>query len=47
MCMYRIVSYPPTPAQTEVMPMSKVNEAMQKVREGKPRYRIVMTPDFE
>lgn len=30
----------------ELTEMSKVNEALQNVREGKPRYRIVMKADF-
>ncbi|KAG2485934.1 hypothetical protein HYH03_015378 [Edaphochlamys debaryana] len=31
----------------ELMPMSKVNEAMQRVAEGKARYRIVLTSDWQ
>ncbi|MGY5859151.1 MAG: NAD(P)-dependent alcohol dehydrogenase [Candidatus Thorarchaeota archaeon] len=31
----------------EVMPMSKVNEAMNKVKEGRARYRIVLVNDFD
>jgi uncharacterized zinc-type alcohol dehydrogenase-like protein len=29
----------------ETYPFSKVNEAMDRLRNGKPRYRIVLTPD--
>lgn len=32
---------------TELFPMSKVNGAMAHLREGKPRYRIVLENDFE
>lgn len=32
-------------AQTEVMPMSQVNEALDKVRTNQARYRIVLTAD--
>ena len=28
--------------EVEVMPMSQVNEALQRVRENKARYRIVL-----
>jgi uncharacterized zinc-type alcohol dehydrogenase-like protein len=28
--------------KVELMPMTKVNEALQKVRENKARYRIVL-----
>ena len=31
---------------TEVFPMSKVNDAMEKLRSGKPRYRIILENDF-
>lgn len=31
----------------EEFPMSRVNEAMDRLREGKPRYRIVLKNDFE
>jgi uncharacterized zinc-type alcohol dehydrogenase-like protein len=29
----------------ETFPFSKINEAMDRLRHGKPRYRIVLTPD--
>ncbi len=32
--------------QTEEFPMSKVNEALQHVRDGKARYRVVLKADF-
>jgi uncharacterized zinc-type alcohol dehydrogenase-like protein len=32
--------------QTESFPMSRVNDAMEKLRSGKPRYRIVLENDF-
>ncbi len=32
---------------TEVFPMSKVNEAIQHLRDGKARYRIVLEADFK
>jgi uncharacterized zinc-type alcohol dehydrogenase-like protein len=31
--------------KVELMPMTKVNEAIRKVREGKARYRIVLVND--
>lgn len=31
---------------TETFPMSKVNEALERLREGKARYRIVLEADF-
>jgi len=31
---------------TETYPMSKVNDAMEKLRSGKPRYRLVLQNDF-
>jgi len=31
---------------TETFPMSRVNDAMEKLRSGKPRYRIVLENDF-
>ena len=31
---------------TEVFPMSKVNDALERLRAGKPRYRIVLENDF-
>ncbi|KXZ54224.1 hypothetical protein GPECTOR_5g316 [Gonium pectorale] len=31
----------------EIMPLSQVNEAMQRVAEGKARYRIVLTSDWQ
>jgi uncharacterized zinc-type alcohol dehydrogenase-like protein len=31
---------------TETFPMSRVNEAMEKLHTGKPRYRIVLENDF-
>jgi uncharacterized zinc-type alcohol dehydrogenase-like protein len=31
---------------TETFPMSQVNDAMEKLRSGKPRYRIVLENDF-
>ena len=30
----------------ETFPMSKVNDALEKLRSGKPRYRIVLESDF-
>ncbi|MGD8961922.1 MAG: hypothetical protein PVH43_05375 [Desulfobacterales bacterium] len=30
----------------ETFPMSKVNDALEKLRTGKPRYRIVLESDF-
>ncbi len=33
-------------AQIEVMPMSQVNEAIKRLKTGKPRYRIVLTKDL-
>lgn len=32
--------------QVEVMPMSQIDEAFQRLRDGKPRYRIVLENDF-
>ena len=32
---------------TERFPMSKVNEALEKLRSGKPRYRLVLENDFK
>jgi uncharacterized zinc-type alcohol dehydrogenase-like protein len=32
--------------QIETFPMSRVNDAMEKLRSGKPRYRIVLENDF-
>jgi uncharacterized zinc-type alcohol dehydrogenase-like protein len=32
--------------QTELFPMSKINEAIQHVRDGKARYRVVLKADF-
>lgn len=32
--------------QTEEFPMSRINEAIQYVRDGKPRYRVVLKADF-
>jgi len=29
-------------AQVEVMPMTAVNDALDKVRNGRPRYRVVL-----
>ena len=31
---------------TETFPMSQVNDAMERLRSGRPRYRIVLTNDF-
>ncbi|MEA1204661.1 alcohol dehydrogenase, partial [Enterobacter hormaechei] len=31
---------------TELYPMSKINEAIQHVRDGKARYRVVLKADF-
>ena len=31
---------------SETFPMSKVNDALEKLRSGKPRYRIVLENDF-
>jgi uncharacterized zinc-type alcohol dehydrogenase-like protein len=33
--------------QVEYFPMSKVNEAMDRLKAGKARYRIVLEADFE
>jgi uncharacterized zinc-type alcohol dehydrogenase-like protein len=30
----------------ETFPMSRVNDALEKLRTGKPRYRIVLESDF-
>lgn len=30
----------------EMYPMSKINEALQHVRDGKARYRVVLKADF-
>jgi uncharacterized zinc-type alcohol dehydrogenase-like protein len=30
----------------ETYPMSKINEAIQHVRDGKARYRVVLKADF-
>ena len=32
--------------QTELFPMSQINEALQHVRDGKARYRVVLKADF-
>ena len=32
--------------QTEMFPMSQINEALQHVRDGKARYRVVLKADF-
>ncbi|OAT76435.1 alcohol dehydrogenase [Mangrovibacter phragmitis] len=32
--------------QTELFPMSKINDALQHVRDGKARYRVVLQADF-
>lgn len=32
--------------QTELFPMSKINDAIQHVRDGKARYRVVLKADF-
>ena len=32
--------------RVEHFPMSRVNEALQRLREGKPHYRIVLDADF-
>jgi uncharacterized zinc-type alcohol dehydrogenase-like protein len=32
---------------TETFPMSKVNDAMEKLRSGKPRYRLVLENDLD
>jgi alcohol/geraniol dehydrogenase (NADP+) len=32
--------------QVEYMPMSRIDDAFQRLREGKPRYRIVLENDF-
>ena len=32
--------------QIETMPMSRIDEAFQRLRDGKPRYRIVLENDF-
>jgi uncharacterized zinc-type alcohol dehydrogenase-like protein len=32
---------------TEEFPMSKVNDAMEHLRAGSARYRIVLTNDFQ
>ncbi|MDJ0886557.1 MAG: hypothetical protein QNI89_04605 [Desulfobacterales bacterium] len=31
---------------TETFPMSQANDAMERLRSGKPRYRIVLENDF-
>ena len=31
---------------TELFPMSKINDAIQHVRDGKARYRVVLKADF-
>ncbi len=31
---------------TELFPMSKINDALQHVRDGKSRYRVVLKADF-
>ena len=36
---------PPPRAQVELMPLSRVNEAMARVQRGEARYRIVLTTD--
>ena len=41
--MLAFVQAHPVTAEVEVMPMSRVNEAIQRVRENKARYRIVLT----
>ena len=33
-------------ATTELYPMSQINEAIQHVRDGKARYRVVLKADF-
>jgi uncharacterized zinc-type alcohol dehydrogenase-like protein len=33
--------------QTEHYPMSRINDAFQRLDEGKARYRIVLDADFE
>jgi uncharacterized zinc-type alcohol dehydrogenase-like protein len=32
---------------TETLPMSKVNDAMEKLRTGKPRFRLVLENDLD
>jgi uncharacterized zinc-type alcohol dehydrogenase-like protein len=32
---------------TETFPMSKVNDAMEKLRTGKPRFRLVLENDLD
>jgi len=32
--------------ETEVFPMSQINETLQHVRDGKARYRLVLKADF-
>jgi uncharacterized zinc-type alcohol dehydrogenase-like protein len=32
---------------TETFPMSQVNDAMEKLRNGKPRYRLVLENDLD
>lgn len=34
-------------AMTELMPMSQVNKALDHVRSGKVRYRVVLEKDFK
>jgi len=34
-------------AKTELMPLSKINEAMDRIEKSAPRYRIVLISDFE
>ena len=31
---------------TELFPMSKINDAIQHVRDGKARYRVVLKADY-
>jgi uncharacterized zinc-type alcohol dehydrogenase-like protein len=32
---------------TETFPMSEVNDALEKLRSGKPRYRLVLENDLD
>ena len=32
---------------TETFPLSRVNDAMEKLRSGKPRYRLVLENDLD
>ncbi|KGM67743.1 putative zinc-type alcohol dehydrogenase-like protein yjgB [Escherichia coli] len=44
--MSMIKSYAAKEAGGELFPMSKINDAIQHVRDGKARYRVVLKADF-